>query len=150
VTISMQTDLTPFVGNNGSGKTAVFQALSRIFGITTSQRQVVKSDFHLSVADEGLPSGTVLSIDCVLGFPELVADEDDPSVPDVFYHMAATAEGAPLKLRVRLEASWVEDLTQEGTVTEDIKWVGALDDSYDWREGRTYGSFADPVALRPC
>lgn len=134
VTIPMQSDLTAFVGNNGSGKTAVFQALSRIFGITTSQRQVIKSDFHLGVADEDLPSGTVLSIDCVLGFPELVADEDDPSVPDVFYHMAASAEGAPLKLRVRLEASWVEDLTQEGTVTEEIKWVDVLDDSYDWSE----------------
>jgi predicted ATPase len=134
VTIPMQSDLTAFVGNNGSGKTAVFQALSRLFGITTSQRRVVKSDFHLGIADEEIASGSVLSIDCIFVFPDLAADEDDPSVPDVFYHMAASAEGAPLKLRVRLEASWVEDLTPEGTVTEEVKWVGALDDDYDWDE----------------
>lgn len=134
VTIPFQSDLTTFVGNNGSGKTAVFQALSRLFGITTSQRRVIKSDFHVGVADENLASGSVLSIDCVLGFPELAADEDDPSVPDVFYHMAASAEDAPLKLRVRLEATWIEDLTPEGTVTEEIKWITALGDDYDWSE----------------
>lgn len=134
VTIPFQSDLTAFVGNNGSGKTAVFQALSRLFGITALQRRIIKSDFHIGVADEELASGSRLSIDCVLGFPELTADEDDPSVPDVFYHMAASAEGLPLKLRVRLEATWTEDLTPEGTVTEEIKWVTALDDDYDWNE----------------
>jgi energy-coupling factor transporter ATP-binding protein EcfA2 len=132
VNIDFQSDLTAFVGNNGSGKTAIFQALSRLFGTTASQRRVIKSDFHVG-ADEGdLASGSVLSIDCVLSFPELAADDDDPSVPDVFYHMAASAEGAPLKARVRLQASWDEDLTPEGTVTEEIKWIRALDGDFDW------------------
>src|ERR1043165_9839409 len=34
-----------FVGGNGSGKTAVFQALSRVFGVTPAQRTVRRQDF---------------------------------------------------------------------------------------------------------
>lgn len=132
VSIAFQSDLTVLVGNNGSGKTAIFQAFLRLFGITSSQRRVIKSDFHIAADDLELESGTLLTVDCVFGFPELTADEDDPSVPDVFYHMAASAEGAPLKLRIRLQAIWEKDLTPEGTVTEEIKWVPALDKDFDW------------------
>ena len=132
VSVGFQPDLTALVGNNGSGKTAIFQALSRLFGIAASQRRVIKSDFHIPADDVEVPSGAVLSIDCVFAFPELAADEDDPSVPDVFYHMAASAEGAPLKLRIRLQATWEEDLTPEGTITEEIRWIPALDGDFDW------------------
>lgn len=132
VSIAFQSDLTTLVGNNGSGKTAIFQALSRLFGITASQRRVIKGDFHIGMDDVDLASGSELSIECVLCFPELATDEDDPSVPDVFYHMAASAEGAPLKLRIRLRATWEEDLTPEGTISEEIKWIPALDEGFDW------------------
>lgn len=46
--IAVEPGLTAFVGGNGSGKTAVFQAISRLFGITNSQRTVRRQDFHLS------------------------------------------------------------------------------------------------------
>lgn len=132
VDIEFQNDLTAFVGNNGSGKTAIFHALARMFGPTTAQRRVTKKDFHLARADAELASGATLTIECHLAFPELEADEDDPSVPDVFYQMAASGEGAPLKLRIRLQAVWEEDLTPEGAVTEEVKWVGTFDEDYDW------------------
>jgi predicted ATPase len=132
VDIKFQDDLTAFVGNNGSGKTAIFHALGRLFGPTTAQRRVTKKDFHLARADAELSNGAMLTIECHVAFPELEADEDDPSVPDVFYQMAASGEGAPLKLRIRLEAVWEEDLTPEGTVTEELKWVGTFDEDYDW------------------
>jgi predicted ATP-binding protein involved in virulence len=132
VIITFQSDLTTFVGNNGSGKTAIFLAFSRLFGITNSQRRVVKSDFHIGADDVELASESLLSIDCIFSFPELAEDEDDPSVPDVFYHMAASAEGEPLKLRIRLQAVWEEDLTPEGTITEEIKWISTLKGGFDW------------------
>lgn len=134
VDVSLQDDVTAFVGNNGSGKTAVFLALSRLFGVTPAQRRITKADFHLGAEETDLASGSTLSIECVFHFPELDADEDDPSVPDVFYHMAATDEGAPLKLRMRLEATWTEDLTSEGTITEDVRWITQNDDDYEWTE----------------
>ncbi|WDF73047.1 ATP-dependent nuclease [Novosphingobium sp. KACC 22771] len=131
-TITWQPDLTALVGNNGSGKTAVFLGLLRLFGISASQRRIVKSDFHIPAENDDLASGTMLSLDCILSFPELAADEDDPSVPDVFYHMAASAEGEPLKLRLRLQATWDEDLTPEGSITEEVRWIQSLNDTFDW------------------
>lgn len=132
VSIPMCQGVTAFVGNNGSGKTAIFQALSRLFGITAAQRRITKADFHVGPDSLEIETGTTLRIECVFTFPELEDDEDDPSVPDVFYHMAASGEGEPLKLRIRLDATWDEDLTPEGTVTEEIKWVPALNDGFDW------------------
>ena len=38
-TINLE-DLTAFVGSNGCGKSAVLQALSRLFGITNAERSL--------------------------------------------------------------------------------------------------------------
>ena len=53
--------VTAFVGNNGSGKTAVFQALSRLFGVTAGQRTVRRRDFHLQVDQQELQAGAGLA-----------------------------------------------------------------------------------------
>lgn len=42
--------LTAVVGPNASGKTAVLQALGKLFGLTRAQRTVRRSDFHLPSA----------------------------------------------------------------------------------------------------
>jgi predicted ATP-dependent endonuclease of OLD family len=47
--IDFETGVTAFVGGNGSGKTAAFQALSRLCGVTEAQRTVRRQDFHLAV-----------------------------------------------------------------------------------------------------
>ena len=46
VSIRLSPDVTAFIGANGSGKTAVLQALSRLFGVTSDQRRVRRQDFH--------------------------------------------------------------------------------------------------------
>ena len=107
--IKVESSVTAFVGGNGSGKTAVFQALSRLFGITLAQRAVRRQDFHLPADQQELQPGATLSIEVVFSFPELDGlDEDDAgdSVPEFFLQMAASAPGAPLKARMRLEESW--------------------------------------------
>lgn len=139
VTISLDTGVSVFVGSNGAGKTAVFQALSRLFGVSPSQRAVRRRDFHVAADQEGLQTGASLSIDVIFSFPELEGlDEDDSedAVPEFFSQMAASALGAPLKARMRLQAIWVDDGTPDGSVDEDIRWITTLDDDFDWDECR--------------
>lgn len=132
--VELEEHVTAFVGGNGSGKTALFQALSRLFGVTKSQRTVTKRDFHIIPDEEELPDGRSLEIECLLCFPELEEDDDEnaQSIPDFFNHMAASGPDEPLKARVRLVARWVEDGTPEGTVEEDIRWITTSEGEFDW------------------
>lgn len=132
--ICLQEQVTAFVGGNGSGKTALLQALSRLFGVTRTDRTITKKDFHIAHNEEELPDGRTLEIECLLGFPELdeEEDEDATSVPDFFNHMAASGPDEPLKARIRLVARWLEDGTPDGTVEEDIRWITTLGDEFDW------------------
>ncbi|MEE4013455.1 AAA family ATPase [Roseibium sp. FZY0029] len=132
--VSLQEQVTAFVGGNGSGKTALFQALSRLFGVTRTDRTVTKKDFHIAHDEEELPDGRALEIECLLGFPELdeEEDEDAPAVPDFFNHMAASGPDEPLKARIRLVARWIEDGTPDGTVEEDIRWITTLGNEFEW------------------
>jgi len=139
VSIPLDAGISVFVGSNGAGKTAVFQALSRLFGVSPSQRAVRRRDFHVATDQEGLQTGALLSIDVIFSFPELEGlDEDDAedAVPEFFSQMAASAPGAPLKARMRLQAIWADDGTPDGSVDEDIRWITTLDDDFDWDECR--------------
>ena len=40
-------DLTGFVGTNSCGKSTVLQALSRVFGVSSSDRILRQGDFHV-------------------------------------------------------------------------------------------------------
>lgn len=134
-TIAFEDGVTALVGGNGAGKTALLQALSRLFGVTPTQRTVCQRDFHLPPDQQELQSGANLSIDVVLSFPELAGMDDDAvggAVQEFFLQMAASAPGAPLKVRIMLKATWTDDGTPSGSVDEDIRWVRALDDNYDW------------------
>jgi putative ATP-dependent endonuclease of OLD family len=134
--IDFDRGVTAFVGNNGSGKTAVFAALGKLFGVTGGQKVVARSDFHVPLEMSEAPSGTKLSIDCVLGFPGLEADDDDASIPEVFVHMAVSGPGKPLQVRIRLEATWTDDGTPGGVVEDDVRWVASLDDEFVWSKCR--------------
>jgi predicted ATPase len=133
--IELRNAVTAFVGVNGSGKTAAFQALARLFGVTPAQRAVRRQDFHVSADEQELQSGATLSIEAVFSFPELEGlDEDDAedAVPEFFLQMAASAPGAPLKARMRLQATWTDDGTPDGSVDEDLRWITTLDDEFEW------------------
>lgn len=138
-TIKLESGVTAFVGSNGSGKTAVFQALSRLFGITSAQRAVRRRDFHLQADQQELQSGATLSIEVVFSFPELDdldGDEAKDAVPEFFQQMAASAPSAPLKARMKLQATWIDDGTPDGSIAEDLRWITTLGDDFEWDDCR--------------
>lgn len=135
--IRLRRSVTAFVGANGSGKTAAFQALLRLFGVTPAQRAIRRQDFHLAADQQQLESGATLSIEVVFSFPELEGldeEEAEDAVPEFFQQMAASAPGAPLKARMRLQATWIDDGTPDGSIDEDLRWITTLDDEFDWDE----------------
>lgn len=134
--LDLEEVLTTLVGGNGSGKTAVLLALSRLFGTSKAQRSVQRRDFHIPNGQQPLQSGDQLFIEAVFVFPELkIGDESScNSVPEFFKHMSASGEGQPLKARMRLQATWIDDGTPEGSIEEELRWINSLDENYTWDE----------------
>ncbi|REH55190.1 putative ATP-dependent endonuclease of OLD family [Kutzneria buriramensis] len=114
--------LTYVLGPNGSGKTAVLEALTRLFSPLTAQRQVRLDDFHVPVgalASDVHAAEPVLWLEVDLDCPEAGVDGQHASVPPNFAHMAIqTADGIP-RIRVRLTAS----LAADGVIDEKIEYV---------------------------
>lgn len=134
--IDLDPGLTALIGGNGAGKTAICQALLRLFGVTPEQRRVHVGDFHVPAQDDVPPESRTLAIEVILAFPELddALDDSDPSsisdtVPEFFQHMAATVDGQ-LKCRIALHATWVDDGSINGAVEEQRRVVHTFDDDY--------------------
>jgi putative ATP-dependent endonuclease of the OLD family len=70
--IKLAGNLTTIIGPNASGKTAVLQALCKLFGVTRAQRTVRRSDFHLP---PGVPpddrTKRTLFVEVIIELPEL-------------------------------------------------------------------------------
>lgn len=129
--------ISALVGNNGSGKTALLAALTRLFGVSDAQRSVLRRDFHLTRTEGELTSGKTLSIDVVLAFPELAEGNDADNldaVPEFFLHMSASGPGQPLKARMRLQAIWTDDGTPGGNIDGDVRWIQTLGEGYEWEK----------------
>ena len=124
-TISLET-LTAFVGDNGTGKSAVLHALRRMFGIPQSERQLERLDFHipadLSPAEQ---TSQELQIEVRIDFPELesASDVEKSGVSTCFRFMAVDDEGGRPYCCARLTATWAKDSTPEGTIDERIEWI---------------------------
>ena len=70
-TIDLTPGLTTFVGVNGAGKTAVLQALQRLFGITGEQRRLRRQDFHVPASEPATPAQRTLVLEAILAFPRV-------------------------------------------------------------------------------
>jgi putative ATP-dependent endonuclease of OLD family len=119
-------DLTCFVGPNASGKTAAMMALSRLFGESSFQREVVPADFHLAMGEElASKSPRILTVECRLAFPEL--EGIDPgiavAIPETFNQMIVDQPGATPYCRIRLEATWTDDGTLAGNIEQLVYWI---------------------------
>lgn len=122
--------MTVMIGANGAGKTAAFEGLLRLFGVTQEQRQVRAEDFHVPAREEEPPQSRDLAIEVVIAFPELEKEgSGSETVPEFFRQMAASEE-PDLKCRFRIEAQWTADGTTEGVVTEMRRVIRTLDEDY--------------------
>ena len=85
-------------------------------------------------------------LEAIFAFPELVPEngdgdqEDDeaappsPAVAEFWKQMAASDDGTALKVRVRLQASWIDDGTPDGAIVEDMRWITSMDDTFEWED----------------
>ena len=130
ITVPISPEITAVVGPNAAGKTALLQALSKLFGVSRNQRTVQRSDFHLGAEDDpGDRQTRDLFIDVLIGLPELVDGTATPeTIAPSFRHMLIEREGAAPVCRLRLEARWEDDGTIEGEVSQELFWVDRLDE----------------------
>jgi energy-coupling factor transporter ATP-binding protein EcfA2 len=116
-------DVTYLIGPNGSGKTAVLQALCRLFAFDPSLRRIKRSDFHVPADEDLVPEERSLWLEADFEFPELLEDEDNSTVAPHFAHMRLdTAEGIP-RVRYRLSATMGID----GDIEENLFYVLDVD-----------------------
>ena len=131
VVISLDSEITALIGRNGSGKSALLEALQRLFGETRDERNVRPSDFFVS------PGETIDSValrkmylEALITFPELAkgAKESESTVPATFKNMIVDGQGRTPIVRVRLEASWQSSGTLDGIIEENIYWLLTSDE----------------------
>ncbi len=132
IALNMTDPVATMIGANGSGKTAVFQALSRLFGLGGSARKIEKSDFHLPVDADDVENECELHLEAVFSFPELDDDGAGAAVAEFWTQMSASGPNDPLKARIVLKAVWVDDGTPDGVVESSIRWITRTDDDYEW------------------
>lgn len=129
--IDLTPGLTTFIGANGSGKTAVMQALQRLFGITGEQRRIRRQDFHVPAAEDATSLQRHFSLEAILAFPELDMEAAEAAaIPEFFQQMAADEVGR-LKCRLRLEATWTDDGSLDGAIEQKYWAVRAFGEFTD-------------------
>jgi putative ATP-dependent endonuclease of OLD family len=134
------TDMTFVLGPNGSGKTAVLEALARMFSPVTAQRAIRLTDFHapLNSADTSEPAvATELWIEVEIEFPETREDGQYASVPPNFTNMRLESEHGVPTSRVRLTAG----TNAFGEVEERIEYVLEVDEQGEPVEVKAMGRY---------
>ncbi|MBH3366476.1 AAA family ATPase [Pseudomonas carnis] len=125
LTIDLTPGLTAFIGVNGAGKTAVMQALQRLFGITGEHRRLRLHDFHIPADETAAPVQRTFVLEAIIAFPELENGGDGVAIPEFFNQMAADEAGR-LKCRLRLEATWTDDGSLDGFIEQKYRAVRNL------------------------
>ena len=111
--------ITYLIGPNGSGKTAVLQALCRLFAFDPSLRRILRSDFHVPFDEEVTPAERQLWIEADFLFPELEEDEDNSTVAPHFGHMRLDEVDGTPRVRFRLTAT----MGLDGDIEENMVYV---------------------------
>ncbi|MCI5222082.1 MAG: DUF2813 domain-containing protein [Candidatus Electrothrix sp. AR4] len=117
-------NITYLIGPNGSGKTAVLQALCRMFAFEPSLRRIQRSDFHVPHDEQEAPQERQLWIEAEFVFPELRGEKDNSTVAPHFSHMRLDIPGGIPRVRYRLSATMGID----GDIDESFVYVLEVDE----------------------
>ena len=117
VDIDFEKDITCLIGNNGAGKTSILKAIQKVFGNTTDERTIFKSDFHVATGETDLQNKQ-LYIDIVFEF----LDKDEVKTLAFFSPVIYESKNKTFQARMRLEALWNED-EYEDDVSSALFWV---------------------------
>ncbi|MFL0554985.1 ATP-dependent nuclease [Paenibacillus barengoltzii] len=122
-------DLTALIGSNSSGKTTFFQALLRLFGDTTKDREITRVDFHIPFdVNPDSVNETDLSIEAVFEFPEVIVENgvERYTIPSFFTNFVAEqGSNQPPYIRIRLESKWIRSNQPEGLIETSTFFVVA-------------------------
>tara|TARA_R110002072_G_scaffold534_6_gene3956 strand:+ start:133460 stop:135481 length:2022 start_codon:yes stop_codon:yes gene_type:complete len=124
---------TTFVGRNGTGKTAVLQALSKVFGVSSSDRTITRDDFFVeeSKSIDDYQEREFL-IDMVISFPELTSASENKTtmIPELFNQMVIDEPGVSPSCRIIFKAVYVNTGAPQGEIGTDLYWVNTLKKDY--------------------
>ena len=119
-------ELTALIGSNSTGKTSLIIALLRLFGQKNIERNLIKSDFHLSpFVDPKSVDEVRLLIEAKVEFPELLDKtvEEVDTIPDFIKHMVIEAPSGTPYIRIRLTGKWIQGQNPEGNIEQEICYV---------------------------
>lgn len=143
-------DITSFIGNNSSGKTAALSALNCLFSANGADRVLSRSDFHLPKGrkpDE--MESQELYIEAVFTFEELEGGEDGTSsVPSFFKSLVVDSPDGTPYLRIRLEATWEKSSNIEGAIESKIYYITCPESEKITEESKTTASRRDLDRIR--
>lgn len=111
--------ITYLIGPNGSGKTAVLQALCRLFAFDPALRRIKRSDFHIPHDEKEIPEQRKLVIEADFTFPETSDDSDNSTVAPFFTHMRLNLPDGFPTVRFRLTAT----MDFVGEIEEKFEYV---------------------------
>lgn len=131
ITINLD-HLTAFIGSNGVGKTAVLEALSRLFSIEKSLRNINSDDFYIPL-DEKLEDKDErdLAIEVKITFPELSNGGDTSAIATSFQQMIIDEHNGEPYCRIRLESKWINSSIPGGDIEQSIYWITTSSDEID-------------------
>ena len=113
---------TSLIGGNGTGKTAVLLALTRMFGVKSSDRIIQVDDFYVPPGDEiDTQDERELSVRVKFEFADLKDGEED-SVADFFKHLISSEAGEIPFCIAKLKAKWTKTNLAEGDIESDLVW----------------------------
>lgn len=118
--------LTALIGSNSTGKTSLILALLRLFGQKNIERNLIKSDFHLSpFVDSKSVNEIKLLLEVKIDFPELIDTEVEEvdTIPDFLKHIIIDSPGKAPYIRIRLTGEWIQGQNPEGNIEQEICYV---------------------------